>query len=311
MSEPSLSVLICTYNRPHMLDLAMRALWCETRAKPDQVVIVNGGDERADEVVEVFRREQSTGTQTPIEIVLVKTVNKNLAASRNAGLPYCTGEIIAMTDDDAEVFPDWVSRLRLVHSEHPEAGAVGGPVIGLGTKSLVSRIADAITFPQWAEACYVRTLPGVNVSYKREVVEQIGQQDEALFRGEDVDYNWRLQQLGYKVYFDPAIKVFHNHRPTYRGLMNQHYMYGRAYYLVRRKWAEMYCVYPHHIRNVKDALKLFFPFYLILKYPLATIARLEPRDWLPGFPILCLIQAAWTTGIVRQGLWERTQLWKE
>ncbi len=39
-----------------------------------------------------------------------------------------------MTDDDAQVFPDWVTQMKRVHAQHPEAGAVGGPVIGTNTE---------------------------------------------------------------------------------------------------------------------------------------------------------------------------------
>src|SRR5262245_7729380 len=121
------SVLICTYNRPELLRQSLDALIRRTTERPDEVVVVNGGDERADQVVEAAK---SNGPAPRIEIKLIKTVNKNLAASRNVGLPHCTGDIVAMTDDDAEVFPDWVTQMKRGHLAHPEAGAVGGPVIG-------------------------------------------------------------------------------------------------------------------------------------------------------------------------------------
>src|SRR5690349_13160325 len=114
------SVLICTYNRPELLEKCLRALIEDTLEKPDQVVIVNGGDENADNVVRGFINNDQ------VKVKLVKTVNKNLAANRNVGLPHCTGNIIAMTDDDAKVFPDWITQMKRAHQEHPEAGAVGG-----------------------------------------------------------------------------------------------------------------------------------------------------------------------------------------
>lgn len=289
------SVLICTYNRHELLREALEALVLGTDEKPDQLVIVNGGDERADCVVEGF------AGQTSVEVKLVKTVNKNLAASRNVGLPHCTGDIIAMTDDDARVFPDWVAQMKRAHREHPEAGAVGGPVLGTNTDSLVGKVADAITFPTWPEPRYVRTLPGVNISYKREVVEQVGEQDETLFRGEDVDYNWRVKQLGYEIYFDPQIKVYHHHRPTLRDLLNQFYMYGRAYYLVRRKWPEMYCLYPHKLRKPKDFLKTVnFVASAFYQAHLGTSELSGWRDRLLGLPMLFMAESAWRIGMIAQ-----------
>ena len=292
-----LSVLICTYNRPGLLTRALEALTRHSEEKPDQIVVVNGGDDRTDRLVEHFMTANEDGP----EIDLVRTVNKNAASSRNVGLVHCHGDIIATTDDDAQVFPDWVTLMKQGHQEHPEAGAVGGPVIGTPTHSLVAKAADLITFPDWPQPRYARTLPTVNISYKREVVQRIGEMDETLFCGEDVDYNWRVQQLGYKVYFDPRIKVFHEHRPTLSGFINQHYKYGRAYYLVRRKWPDMYCVYPHHLRRVKDGLKAINFLAALLYEPFRAsrqVTSLKTR--LAVIPLLFLAEAVWKSGMVEQ-----------
>jgi GT2 family glycosyltransferase len=275
----------------------LAALIDGTNEKPDQIVVVNGGDERTDQIVDTF------GARQGIDVQLVKTINKNLAASRNVGLPSCAGDIIAMTDDDAAVFPDWVAQMKRAHTEHPEAGAIGGKVIGTNIDSLVGKIADLTTFPSWSVARVVRTIPGVNVSYKRQAVERVGKQDETLFRGEDVDYNWRVSQLGYTIYFDPSIKVYHHHRPTLRAFLYQHYMYGRAYFLVRRKWPEMYCVYPHSLRRPRNCLKAVNFLAAIFYEPLRDIAHLPGlADKLWAYPILLANQAVWRGGMIREKL---------
>jgi GT2 family glycosyltransferase len=339
------SVLICTYNRPDLLAQCLDALICRTTEKPDEIVVVNGGDERSDEVVEAAKGkelrpkveeqrsevrshgsevrdqrsevrsqndpelcESQSAIRNSIEIKLVKTVNKNLAASRNVGLLHCSGDIIAMTDDDAEVFPDWITQIKRLHAEHPEAGVVGGAVVGADSDSFISRLADRVTFSSPATALYVRTLPGVNVSYKRAIVDGVGPQDESLFRGEDVDYNWRARRLGYEVYYDPALRVLHHHRPTLRKFLHQHYMYGRAYYLVRSKWPDMYCVYPHTLRMPRDILKAInfavAPFYEPLQYAW-RLDRIADR--LPAYPVLLANQLAWRGGMIRQMLAGRSR----
>jgi GT2 family glycosyltransferase len=293
------SVLICTYNRHELLELSLRSLLDRTHEKPDEVVVVNGGDARADAVVHSFG--ESGRAPAGVRVRLIKTVNRNLATSRNIGLAQCSGDVVGMTDDDAEVFPDWVTRMKRAHRERPDAGAVGGPVLGTNTRSLVGKVADAITFPSWATARDVRTLPGVNISYKRAVLERIGTQDESLFRGEDVDYNWRVLQLGYKVHFDPAIRVHHHHRPALRGFLNQHHMYGRAYYRVRRKWPQMYCVYPHGLRRPRDLLKAGNFVASLFYQPLLSCRRLPTLpDRVAALPLLFLSGLAWKGGMVCQ-----------
>lgn len=290
------SVLICTYNRPDMLEMSLSALIDRTDEKPDQVVVINGGDNRSDIII------QKHINRSDVKVELVKTVNKNLAASRNIGLVHCTGEIVAMTDDDAEVFPDWVTQMKKIHAQHPEAGGIGGAIIGADSeKSLLSRIADVATFSSPPHPSYVRTIAGVNVSYKRAALNAVGQQDENLFRGEDVDFNWRIKQAGYEIYYHPDIKVLHHHRPTIKQSINQFYMYGRAYHLVRIKWKEMYCIYPHQILKTKDVLKWLYFFASTFFEPI-LVARKMPSwiDRVLALPIFYILHVAWKSGMLFQ-----------
>lgn len=290
------SVLICTYNRQKMLQQTLNSLIKMSIEKPDQVVVVNGGDSRTDAVVRSFQQHSM------VEILLIKTVNKNLAASRNVGLKHCTGDIIAMTDDDAEVSPDWITQMKRIHIEYPEAGAVGGPVIGAtNPESFFSRLSDLVTFPSPLETTYVRTLPGVNISYKCSVIKKLRHQDETLFRGEDVDFNWRVKKLGYQILYHPAIKVKHHHRPDLKQFLVQHHMYGRAYYLVRRKWPEMYCVYPHQLKQLKDLLKAVNFVFSIVYQPFVVAMKLE--RWLHKIGAIFVLlanQISWKSGMFYQ-----------
>jgi GT2 family glycosyltransferase len=217
--------------------------------KPDEIVIVNGGGKNnCQPILKKWKRIFP-------EINIITIENVNLAASRNVGLPYCHGDLILQTDDDARPFPDWIEKLEKAHEKYPNAGVIGGDVIDAGGRSFLSRIADVATFPHYDKVQDVRNVPGVNSSYKREVIHQVGKYDETLFRGEDVDYNWRIIKSGWKVVYVPEIKVYHVNRPTWRGLFFQHYMYGRAHFLVRSKWPEMYSPYPKKIDSIYTLLK--------------------------------------------------------
>lgn len=295
----TISVLICTYNRPELLRQALASILVDCDEKPEQLVVVNGGKEDADRVVEDFLPAEG------VDVRLIRTTNVNLATSRNIGLRECTGDIVAMTDDDAEVFPDWITRFKALHAELPDAGAIGGAVLGRNVHSIAARVADLITFPGWDDRRSVRTLPGVNISYKRRVLDCIGEQDVILFRGEDVDYNWRVKQLGFEVVFDPSLQVWHYHRQTLRGVIRQQYMYGRAYYLVRRKWPEMYCIYPHHIRRSRDLFKWLNVFAAIVYQPFLTVGRMRSKgDRIVTVPILMAAGIVWRAGMLRQYLLE-------
>ena len=244
-----ISILICTYNRGNLIESTLRALINQQTKQPYEIIIVNGGGKNnCQQILEKWK------TKFP-NLKIFITKNINLSASRNIGLRECTGNLILQTDDDARPFPNWIERIVEAHKLYPDVGVIGGDVIDAGGTSYLSQIADMATFPHHYNTCEVRSVPGVNSSYKKEVIDQVGKYDEMLFRGEDVDYNWRAIKNGWKVIYIPEIKVYHVHRPNWIGLLKQHYMYGRAHFLVRSKWPEMYSTYPKNIDSISSFLK--------------------------------------------------------
>lgn len=298
----TVSVFICTYNRGNLIDGTLNALIKRQTRIPDEIVVVNGGGKNdCCEILNKWKKEFPNLRE-------LKTKNINLATSRNYGLPHCKGDLILQTDDDAEPFPNWIERLVEEHQNHPEAGVIGGNVIDASGNGLLFKIADATTFPTSNEVKEVRSVPGVNSSYKRNVIETVGKYDTKMFRGEDVDYNWRAIKLGWKVLSFPDIKVYHHHRATWKGLFNQHHMYGRAYLLVRRKWKDMYCIYPHNFKSLHDFLKLGYfavvPFVDSYKKCKRVTGILNK---LMAYPIMVAIGYNWHRGLFVQYFKERSK----
>lgn len=62
--------------------------------------------------------------------------------------------------------------------------------------------------------------------FRREVIDKVGLMNEALPRGEDNEYNYRIRAAGYKILFDPSIKCTYFARNTYSGSVKQMYANG-------------------------------------------------------------------------------------
>lgn len=276
-----ITVFICTYNRGKLISGTLQSIINNQRRKPDEIIIVNGGGENdcrdvLDEWKKVF---------TPLKII--NTKNKNLASSRNIGLKKCNGDIVVQTDDDARPFPDWIEKIVKAHLKYPNCGVIGGRVVDASKRTFLSKIADVSTFPSHRAVKKVRSVPGVNSSYKKEVLKMVGKYDETLFRGEDVDYNWRVKLIGWDILYHPEIKVKHIHRPTWKSLFYQHFMYGKAHYLVRKKWPEMYSHYPLRITSIATLSKLIASWTLIPF--LDAITKSKKLKTIPnGFEILII-----------------------
>ncbi len=276
------TVFICTYNRGKLISGTLQSIINNQKKKPDEIIIVNGGGENdCREVLDEWKK-----VFTPLKII--NTKNKNLASSRNIGLKNCHGDIIIQTDDDARPFPDWIEKIVKAHLKYPNCGAIGGRVIDATKRTFLSKIADVSTFPSYSTVKKVRSIPGVNSSYKKEVINIVGKYDETLFRGEDVDYNWRVKLIGWDILYHPEIKVKHIHRPTWKSLFYQHFMYGRAHYLVRKKWPDMYSHYPLRITSIATFSKLIASWTFIPLIDAITKSK-KLRTKPNGFEILVIV----------------------
>ena len=116
---PTLTVAICTRNRPEELLAALQSL--ERQEYPaDEVLVVDNGCQREvrDLVDSMFPQARYIAERLP-----------GLDFARNRALAEATGEVIAFLDDDAEVDPFWVRSILECFATFPEAGAVTGLIL--------------------------------------------------------------------------------------------------------------------------------------------------------------------------------------
>jgi len=290
-----ISVLICTYKRRDLLDGCLKSLVEDSQDLPDEIIIVDGEEGQIGDIVSKWQRRFAP-------IILVPTKNINLAASRNKGLSFCSGEVIAFSDDDIKVSSDWVKKIKELHKRYPEIAAIGGKVESL-SRRFRDKIADLVIFPVPKKSQRVETLAGANISYKKKIIKEVGYFDEELFRGEDVDYNWRLLKKGGQIYYDPELLVYHRHRNSWKGLFWQLFMYGRAYYLVRKKWEDIYCVYPRKLNTLKDWLKVIYFFSGALYQAFLDAKKADSVFFgILAYPVLLGCQVVWRGGMIYQYL---------
>ena len=217
---PKVSVIVCAYNGERTVDSCLASL--ETLNYPNyEVIVVNdGSNDRTKEISERYKY-----------VRLINQANQGLSAARNVGLRAATGDIIAYTDCDCMVDPDWLMHLvaRFLTSDF---GAVGGPNLPPPDNSMV---ANCVAVSPGAPAHVLlddeiaEHIPGCNMAFRREALEAIDGFDP-LFRaaGDDVDVCWRLQNKGYKIGFSAAAVVWHFRRNTVRDYVKQQEGYGKA-----------------------------------------------------------------------------------
>jgi glycosyltransferase involved in cell wall biosynthesis len=221
---PKVSVVVCAYNADATISGCLESILGLTY--PDfEVIVVNDGSR--DTTGEIARRY--AGSHERLRVVDVP--NGGLSTARNVGLAHAEGEIVAYTDADVRVDPDWLSYLvqPLLSSD----------VVGVGGPNVVP------AEDPWMAQCVARSpggpthvmlddriaehVPGCNMAFRRDVLLAADGFNPVYVRaGDDVDICWRLQARKLAIGFAPAALVWHHHRSSVRAYWHQQVGYGEA-----------------------------------------------------------------------------------
>lgn len=122
-SLPRVSVIICTYNRSDELAFALDAALAQVDAPPHEVIVVdNNSTDRTREVIEARLRNHE-------HLRYVFEPAQGLPQARNAGILAARAPVIAFTDDDIIVAPEWVATINRAFERFPDADCIGGRVL--------------------------------------------------------------------------------------------------------------------------------------------------------------------------------------
>jgi GT2 family glycosyltransferase len=217
---PRVSVLVPSYRRPESLRRCLAALGAQTRL-PDEVVVgMRRGDDATIAVADAAR-----GAGLPVRAALVDA--SGVVAAMQAALTMATGDIIALTDDDARPFPDWIAGLLAHFGSSPSVGGVGGRDWQPHERGSVQRVGIVQWFGRVignhhlgaGPARDVDVLKGANCAYRAPLLRAVG--FDARLRGDGAQMHWELgvclplRRAGWRLVYDPAIGVDHDVAPRH------------------------------------------------------------------------------------------------
>lgn len=241
-SLPSISIVLCTYDRPVMLRRAI-----ETALQLDypsfELVIVDN--------------HQASGLTRPVvdaiadpRLRYVDAPEQGLARARNIGVLAAEHDVIAFTDDDVVVDRWWLQGIAAGFASRDDVDCVCGLVPTGELKSLAQAYFDSRV--AWARNCaselftlsigrpdepmfpfeVARFGTGANFALRREFALAIGGFDEGLGvgsptgGGEDIDIFLRVLLAGRSLAYEPSAVIWHRHRVDLSGLTRQVRDYG-------------------------------------------------------------------------------------
>jgi GT2 family glycosyltransferase len=212
--DARITVIICTYNRSRGLRRTLESL--EEMSVPLQItweliVVDNNSTDETRDVVEEFR------TKETLPVRYVFEPKQGLSHARNAGVSAASGNILAFTDDDCVVAPDWLNAIRREFESDAGLAGIGGRVELYNPNDApvtIRPFRERIPFESPSQL--FNMIVGCNMAFKREVFDKTGVFDPSFGSGtrmvaDDVDFVYRAFRAGFKLVFTPAPLVYHHH----------------------------------------------------------------------------------------------------
>jgi GT2 family glycosyltransferase len=223
---PSVSVVICTKDRPAELSLCLDSLTRQTRM-PTEVIVVDSSIASQEAAVRMFGARVPSGC----------TVNflhtaPGLTRQRNIGVQEASASVILFLDDDTILDENYIQGIASVYEQDTEAriGGVGGAIVPDPTLSeswLRSAFRRIFLLPSFGrgrikrsgyqefafsprEFLEVEFLSGCNMSYRREVFEYL-RFDERLTGyslGEDLHFSYAVSRR-WRLVLTPHARLEH------------------------------------------------------------------------------------------------------
>ena len=239
------SVIATVRNEAHSIGALLDSLCWQTRA-PDEVVIADGGS--TDGTLAVLQRYAD---RLPLRILSLP--GANISQGRNAAIAAATGEVIACTDAGVRLEPCWLAELvapfeaeeaeqeqlarlreRLPTADFPWAFAPVQVVRGFfraDPRTVFETALGATTLPDLEDVDPARFLPSSrSVAFRKSAWEAAGGYPEWLDYGEDLVFDFRLQEVaGPESWaFAPHAVAHFRPRENLRAFFWQYYRYARG-----------------------------------------------------------------------------------
>jgi GT2 family glycosyltransferase len=239
-ATPSVTVAVCTRNRPDDLVQCLGSVRAAEGTQPAEVLVVDNcpPDDRTREVVSRLHG-----------VRYVREPVAGLDVARNRALSEARGEWIAFVDDDVRVDRWWLDGFATALREHPDAAAVTGLVLPaqLQTEAQVrferrGGFGRGYQQRRWdgrhRQGNMLHPLgagefgAGCNMAFDVAVMRSIGGFDDALDTGPplpgggDLDAFYRVLHAGHVLVYQPEMTVFHRHRRGMDELRRQYWSWG-------------------------------------------------------------------------------------
>ncbi|MBA2646410.1 MAG: hypothetical protein H0U81_06385 [Pyrinomonadaceae bacterium] len=225
---PALSVVIVAPKLFERIRKTLRALKAQTiRDRLEIVVVVPSADSIGldeSELAGFF------GYQV-VEVGPIHSVDR--AAARS--VKHATATVVAIIEDHAYPNPEWAEAIVSAHRN--SWAAVGPSVENANPATMLSWINLLMAYGKWGGATagmVVDDLPNHNVSYKRAVLMEFGDEIENMV-GRAGSLHRSLRAKGHKFFMEPAAEIYHLNPSRLSSTITLRFQAGRMFGATRAR----------------------------------------------------------------------------
>lgn len=258
-----ISIIIISKDEPSLREtIALVELQREQIKVPTETVVVDASGDRL-----LYIRDQHPS----IRWISFPRVDGRvtIAAQRNLGVREAQGEIVVFTDSGCRPQRDWLVRLTAPILSGKEDVTAGLTLSGAQHGHYDSHARDRMN-----SVDYLHEAATINLSFTKALYFKTGGFDESFAYGSDIDFSWRLNDLGFRIASIPDAVVEHDWGSPKRQLKRS-FLYGQARARLYRKHKARL---RHIVRN--DPVAVAYPVFLL---------GLPVTVWFPLYPFLLLI----------------------
>ena len=190
------SIILPVKNGENFIELTLFSLF-QNISVDDEIIIVDDGS--TDNTLDIVERLSKT-TQT--EIKVIKGTNLLASGARNKGLQHARGEFISFIDHD-DLWPEGrLSRHLSLLSEYQDTEVIQGKIEYFSEN--LDNLKKFKTLPEDRRVFFCQL---GSFTYRSPVFKKLGHFNPSLKYGEDLDFYFRLQEVGTIIYQDEPIAL--------------------------------------------------------------------------------------------------------
>jgi glycosyltransferase involved in cell wall biosynthesis len=219
LKHMKLSVVIAAWNRPAALDQCLTSLAEQAGASDTEIIAVSNFDGAAIEAIKKrYPRVKYVSLQS----------GATVPELRGRGVACAQGEIVALLEDTCLVDERWLSEIKQAHLL-PYV-AVGGAIENASGASLLDWAVYFFDYGKYMapnQAGVIDSLPGINVSYKRSVIELAENIFNAGFS--ETFIHEELKRQGQELYLSDTAVVYYKKNDSLKETLPKFYHLARSF----------------------------------------------------------------------------------